>query len=618
VGRDDQLIGKTMSTFLVKSPFHYTLANNLIDDVRMGRSSYYYFLGKVLPWDVSDEPPVTIENTLSSELDIRNEIIAMEKITGNDVSLVIPRIDWEFGQVYDMWDSTIDMIGKRFYVITDTFDVYKCIDNNNNATSTVKPFGNSISMVTTPDGYVWKYMYTVPLVKRKKFESVAHIPVQRSMADSNYDSGSITSVIIQSRGTGYLDVPRVSLNVIGGNPTTLAELVPVVSETSGEIVSVYIRNSGDGFTSVPTISVISDDGTGTGKWNPTAVIRPIVQGGKIVRVTIDDPGIGYPAGGSTYIEIDGDGEGAAVTPVVIDGEIKDVVIENRGSGYTFMTLNVVGQGTGVELTAFIGNNDITTEQSLVESTSIDGGIHAIKLTEIGSDYTSATISIIGDGSGATAIPILQNGQFVGITVTNPGTGYTNARVVIAGNNISNNPAATSAEAYPILSPVGGHGKDPTRELFADTVCFHSIIRYSTESVANISQDFRQYGILKNPSKMYTGNNVTEQFALTTYTATLSGTFGIVKDDVLKNGDSLYRVIDIFPGNVCVILPLNTKNLLVGDILTTTNTVNSYTVNTISAIPLANKYSGEMLFTSADYAFAFNASQSVTIKTYMKL
>lgn len=605
-------------SFLVKTPFHYNLASSFVDDVQLGRANYYYYLGKTLPWGTSDAPPDTISNSFETETEIRNEIVAMEKIASSDVSLVIPRNDWTSGQVYDMWDSTIDMSIKTFFVMTEDFNVYKCIYNNQGVPSTVKPFGTSISMTTTSDGYVWKYMYTVPLAKRNKFTSSAYIPVQRSMADSYYDAGSVTDVIVTNQGSGYTDTLRVVLNLTGGTPSTPAVLIPVISTTDGSIQSVVIQDAGIGYTSAPTVTVVSDNGTGSGLWNTQAVIKPIIQGGKIVRVMIEDPGHNYPHGISTYIDVNGDGTGASFTPIVRDGKIVAVTIDNRGTGYTFISLNVIGDGTGAILSPFIGSNDLTTEQSLVESTAIDGGIHQIRVIVPGNSYTTASVVIDGDGTGATATPIIQGGQITGINVVNPGSGYRHCSVAVVGNNLTNNPAAVTATAIPIMSPFGGHGKDAPRELLADTVCLYSLVRYSTVQSTQIAQDFRQYGIIKNPSKEYTGSSLVETFALATYTVTLSGSFGLSKDAIVHNGTKKYRVIDIFSGNVIVLLPINCRSLLVGDNLTTENNVNTYVVNTITAIPLANKYSGEMMFTSADYSFAFNAQQSVTIKTYLKL
>ena len=66
------------------------------------------------------------------------------------------------------------MYDAKYYVITDEYNVYKCIrtgraDNGSTVASTVKPTGTSATaLVETSDtgagsgrGYLWKYMYTV-------------------------------------------------------------------------------------------------------------------------------------------------------------------------------------------------------------------------------------------------------------------------------------------------------------------------------------------------------------------------------------------------------------------------------------------------------------------------
>lgn len=47
--------------------------------------------------------------------------------------------------------------------------------------------------------------------------------------------------------------------------------------------------------------------------------------------------------------------------------------------------------------------------------------------------TNTSIAIAGDGLGATAVPIVQNGSITGATVTNLGSGYTVAPVTFAGD-----------------------------------------------------------------------------------------------------------------------------------------------------------------------------------------
>ena len=72
-----------------------------------------------------------------------------------------------------------------------------------------------------------------------------------------------------------------------------------------------------------------------------------------------------------------------------------------------------------------------------------GMIDSIQVTNGGSGYTSATVSITSTtGKGATAIVVISNGTISAINVTNPGTGYKDATVVIAGDGSGATATAT--------------------------------------------------------------------------------------------------------------------------------------------------------------------------------
>lgn len=49
------------------------------------------------------------------------------------------------------------------------------------------------------------------------------------------------------------------------------------------------------------------------------------------------------------------------------------------------------------------------------------------------DTANTTIAVGGNGTGATAVPIVQNGSVTGATVTNQGSGYTSAPVTFVGD-----------------------------------------------------------------------------------------------------------------------------------------------------------------------------------------
>ena len=72
-----------------------------------------------------------------------------------------------------------------------------------------------------------------------------------------------------------------------------------------------------------------------------------------------------------------------------------------------------------------------------------GMIDSIQVTNGGTGYTSATVSITSTtGKGATATAVVSNGTISAINVTNPGTGYQDATVVITGDGSDATATAT--------------------------------------------------------------------------------------------------------------------------------------------------------------------------------
>lgn len=65
------------------------------------------------------------------------------------------------------------------------------------------------------------------------------------------------------------------------------------------------------------------------------------------------------------------------------------------------------------------------------------GIESIQIVNPGNKYkTTPTVTIVGDGEGATAEAVIVNGSVVAINITNPGINYTSATVTITGDGIS--------------------------------------------------------------------------------------------------------------------------------------------------------------------------------------
>lgn len=678
----------------LRHEFHSDISSMILNEIQYNRANYYYFLGKVESWGIGDTAPNTVipDSDLENIL-IRSNALFVRKITPNDASLVTTRYNWEYQEVFDQWDNTQNMTNKKFYCLTLENNVYKCLNNNDGGQSVVNPTGESSYPFKTADGYLWKYMYTIPTFKRSRFMTFTHIPVQKSLTNSFYNKGSADDVAIVNSGSGYLDVQQTFINVSGttsgsgavatiiagptGNITGFnitnggtgytagvaitftsthgsggtatavisggiitgitiltagllyltgesvvfsvggAVIIPSVSRITGTIEKVTIVNPGAGYTATPSLSVTSLTAFGTGKYgNATALVEAVLFEGKIVNVAIIDPGIQYPTDTDTTIVVLGNGSDAAFSPVVYLGTVIDVVVDNPGFGYTEMGLTVVGNGTGAQLSAIISASDYTSKQSIIEQSAIPGAVYAIEITAGGNNYTSTTTcTISGDGVGCTATPVVFNGQVTRILVDTYGENYTHATVTFFDPNRGSVIPITEAEAYIVIPPAGGHGFDAVAELYGKTIAINSSLRQELE-LNQLNQDYRQFGIIKNPTKFLSGELFTSSSALITYKLTFTNVTNLMVDENLLMNNIKYRVVAINLNTVYLQQLGNTFNLPIGILTAEVENTRSYTTTEVLVSPAVNKYSGKLLYVSNENPFSFTEDQGIIIKTFL--
>lgn len=712
--------------FVTKNIIHTTLVDAIYNEILSRRSNYYYFIGRVLPWDTPLTPESPID-TRQYEYNTRNAIVALKKVQTLDVSYVVPRRDWVSGTVYDQFDENYSssnpaysgatsLKNSSFYVLSSANNVYKCLFNNNNAASTIQPTGTDLTPLTTADGYIWKYMYSIPLSLANRFLTDDLMPVSKAVFNPFYSNGEVDRVNIDSRGSGYIGNTLVSLTVDGIFNSTLgnvvANIIPVFS-ASGQIQDIIIRNAGNNYqsaniiindagatgnsyyfgireviinnagsgyfanvvanttiqiltsgTAQPTSNAIVNynfnnnslvsitiinGGTGykpnvsantfvsivtTGNDQPatnataslrfsnTAILEPVFFNGVLDRVLIKDPGIGYKSNLQTSIIVTGDGSGANLLPFVNEsGELEDVIILNRGSGYSYIDAEIVGDGTGANVSVDLSTGDLDTLQAAVELSAIDGGIYAFNIDTPGNNYSSANISIIGDGTGFVGNVIISNTNSISrISISSPGSGYTFANVIITGNGSNANVSA-------ILSPVGGHGKDAIKELFADTLIFYSTVNNDRIHGVDVQNDYRQFGLIKDveifgAARAFANINGTPLYLATFNTLTDSTSNTIQRDTVLELVGNTFRkfeVVEVVTSNTRMLLnSSNNYQLAAGDVLNDPITDSNFTVQSIDRSPTINKFSGDMLFIDNRTSVSYSDNQIVTLRTVLKL
>ena len=114
----------------------------------------YLFIGRTRAWATDSSPPTPTDTFGGTNYISWKDLIAAKRITASDVSYAVRRINWGNNTFYTAYtDDNPNLSSNNFFVVTDTYNVYKCIDNNNGTNSTVKPTTTTTSTVQLADGY---------------------------------------------------------------------------------------------------------------------------------------------------------------------------------------------------------------------------------------------------------------------------------------------------------------------------------------------------------------------------------------------------------------------------------------------------------------------------------
>jgi hypothetical protein len=355
---------------------------------------YYVFLGKPTTWPIEYAPPQAVDD-YATQRDIWDNMEAMKLVTTNDVIHAIPRYNWTAGNVYAHYNDRIpsaNLFDYRFHVINSQYNVYKCLSNGGGNVTINEPTGTGSATTgiienrnAGQDGYIWKYMYNIPVGTWVKFGTTSFIPVV------NVNSSVST---LSANNTGIYAYNVLNANVGSNNPGTgfyYAKIVgtgddtanATVRITNGNVANVFVNIYGNSYTK-SKITSLTALGTGTSYGLGNVVIEPILS----------PPG-GH--GSDTYDEL-----GAIYAMVNVRFEQTDaptIPVEN----FKFRQIGVLKDPTlnGTEKVP-----TLTTANTLLRAYSnvtIDGVItNSYKL------ISGATLKGITSGANATVVSYVGN------------------------------------------------------------------------------------------------------------------------------------------------------------------------------------------------------------------
>lgn len=312
--------------------------------------------------------------------------------------------------------------------------------------------------------------------------------------------------------------------------------------------------------------------------------------GQIDDIIVTDGGSGYVT--PPTVIINGDGRNAVATATISGGEITGISVDTAGEGYSFAYITFSGgSGSGAEAYASLGSPDSSAIQEDVENAAIPGTIDRIEIITNGIDYIDgdASVSIVGDGSGAEAIIDIDptDGSVLSVTITNQGSGYTFAEVTVEGVE------GTGAELIAVLSPKAGHGANAQKELFATNIGF-SVNLVNDSADLFLNNDFRQIGVIKNPLQYGTSYNFMQETGTCCFVINVDDPESYDMDNVItSDSGGRFIVIQKVGSNIYLlpIIPIITSS---SELTNVTQSLSGLTINSVNS-PEVDGKTGEIVY-----------------------
>lgn len=381
-------------TALTTQALKLHIADQFVESLTEAANTVYYmFVGRPEEWDDENNPPDPIDSVHELAHDTYDQMVFGKLVTSSDVKLMARRYDWEANTVYARYDDDVDLANSNFFVLVNantSYHVFKCLDNNGNAASTVEPNFAATSAddeyYATSDGYQWKYLYSIDSATFNKFATDTFIPyVPNANVSGNAVIGAIDTIIVEDAGTRYNSYANGFFQTVSvdGNP-----LIHAIEPTSSSNTDFYKNCS---------IKIVA----GTGAGQQRKILEYIVSGGQ-KAVYLDQAFNTIPDNTSQYeimphVEIEGDGSGAQARAIVnpASNTISRIEITTRGSNYSWANATVQAN-TGV----LVGNTTLIANSAVLRVVIGPPEGHGGNIpSELGIDRVGISVSFANTENG---------------------------------------------------------------------------------------------------------------------------------------------------------------------------------------------------------------------------
>lgn len=583
---------------LITNSFKTHVAKQFVESLTEPQNTIYYIgAHRSLKFNNDSLPPAPGTDLNSTHYGLYDELLFGKHVNSTDVAHMIRNISWTTDTVYDMYDSRLsDPETKNFYVVApeaSSYHVFKCLNNNGGKPSIIMPKRSEVNeaddFYRTSDGYEWKYMYSISASQYLKFATADYVPVfENANVVSNAIDGSIDTIIIEEPGFSYRSYATGTFKqvAIGGNnlihSLESSEMTLSANDAFYENCSLYI-----------------DSGLGNGQIR--TIIDYFTSGGER-RVLLNSPFDVIPNGSSSFIIsprviISGDGTGAKARCDVNTsiGSISSITIINRGQGYTYSDVQVVGN-TGTTAAA-------TTSSAVVRAViSPPGGHGSDVVNELYANRVGVAVEFVGnEGNTIPAVnnyrkvtlikdPLFKDADLIltesaiasglqtGEVITQASTGATAKISGLSGNTVSitnisgffetSQPLASNTEILDSNTAIVGQSSEAVKYIYSIDRSFETFDQRSIYTVEILDDGINNIGF--KPDEYVVQSGLNQTLSSNIVKLTLAGT-----EDAYKFTDGEIVQQTNAGGIVCT-ATVSSRQM---NVLTVTSPTSYFTTNT---------------------------------------
>lgn len=184
------------------------------------------------------------------------------------------------------------------------------------------------------------------------------------------------------------------------------------------------------------------------------------------------------------------------------------------------------------------------EQLALQDSAVYGEVLGIKILDGGSGYSSnpaVSISPTTSSAAFTATYDAGTQAVFKINLDTDGSGL----IAHGGNSSQPYASATivgNAKIQTIQGPISGLNSDPVTSLKANSMLFRSVVNGDESGALKIGNDYKQYGLILNPTQYGSSNPLTANSGNALKGITVNDTSNLVLDDVIsQSGGSISGV-----------------------------------------------------------------------------